>query len=146
MASSCVRGSLEWILEKNSSQKELSSIGSDCPGKWFHPSHHPWKCSKDVVLAAEAMVLWRTLWWRLWIVRLADHRGLYQPQCCEINFFSGRASVQTEAGIELSIPHSLQVVYLIDYMQKTKVCTAALSNNESFFPQDVWVLCTFNYV
>jgi len=32
MASSCVRGGLDWILGKISSLKEWSGIGTGCPG------------------------------------------------------------------------------------------------------------------
>jgi len=33
------RGDLDWILGSISSPKGLSSIGTDCPGKWLR--HHP---------------------------------------------------------------------------------------------------------
>jgi len=46
MASSCVRGGLDWILGKISLLKEWSSIGTGCPGKRW--SHHPWRRSKNV--------------------------------------------------------------------------------------------------
>jgi len=46
MASSCVRGDLDWILGKISSPKGLSSVGTGCPGKWW--SHHPWGYLKDI--------------------------------------------------------------------------------------------------
>jgi len=42
MAASCIRGDLDWILGRISSQKWLSSIGTVCPWKWL--SHHPWRC------------------------------------------------------------------------------------------------------
>jgi len=45
MASGCVRGGLDWILEKISLVK---GIGVSCPGKWW--SHHPWRCSEDMAL------------------------------------------------------------------------------------------------
>jgi len=46
MASSCNREGLNWVLGKITLLKELWSIGTGCPGKWY--SHHPWRCSKDV--------------------------------------------------------------------------------------------------
>jgi len=46
MASSCIRGGLDWILGKNSLLKERSDIAIGCPGKWW--SHHPCRCSKSV--------------------------------------------------------------------------------------------------
>jgi len=46
MASSSVRGGLDWILGKISVLEESSGIGTNCPGKWW--SHHPWRCSKNV--------------------------------------------------------------------------------------------------
>ncbi|KAK4808483.1 hypothetical protein QYF61_005800, partial [Mycteria americana] len=46
MASSCVRGGLDWILGKISSPKVLSIIGTGCPGKWL--SDQPWKYLKDI--------------------------------------------------------------------------------------------------
>jgi len=41
-ASSCVRGGLDWILQKTYILKEWSGIAIGCPGKWW--SHHPWRC------------------------------------------------------------------------------------------------------
>jgi len=46
MASSCIRGDLDWILGKISLLKEWSGIGTGFPGKWW--SHCPWRCSKSV--------------------------------------------------------------------------------------------------
>lgn len=46
MASSCVRADLDWILEKISFLKGLSSPGTGCPGQWW--SHHLWRDLKDV--------------------------------------------------------------------------------------------------
>jgi len=45
-ALNCTRGSLNWVLGKNSSLKRLSSIGTGCPGKRL--SHHPWRYLKNV--------------------------------------------------------------------------------------------------
>jgi len=39
LASSCVRGGLDWILGKISLLKEWSGIRTGCPGKWW--SHYP---------------------------------------------------------------------------------------------------------
>jgi len=39
MTSSCARGGLNCVLWNFSSPKELSSIGTGCPGKWW--SHIP---------------------------------------------------------------------------------------------------------
>jgi len=46
MASSCVRGGLDWILGKISLLREWSGTGPGCPGQWW--SHHPWRGSKTV--------------------------------------------------------------------------------------------------
>jgi len=46
MASSCIRGDLDWILGKNSLLREWSGIGTGCPRRWW--SHHPWRCSKNI--------------------------------------------------------------------------------------------------
>jgi len=43
---SCSTGGLDWILEKISSLKELSNIGSGCPRKWLR--HRSWRYLKDV--------------------------------------------------------------------------------------------------
>jgi len=45
MASSCIRGGLDWILGKISSLKALSNTETGCPGKWW--SHHTWRYLKD---------------------------------------------------------------------------------------------------
>lgn len=45
---SCTRWCLSWILGTLSSLKGLSSIGTECPGKWW--SHHPFKRCVDVML------------------------------------------------------------------------------------------------
>lgn len=42
MISSCARGDACWILGKNSAQKEWSSVGIGCLGKWW--SHRPYCC------------------------------------------------------------------------------------------------------
>lgn len=42
MASSCTRGGLNWMLGKVYLFKGLSSIETDCPGKWL--SHLPHVC------------------------------------------------------------------------------------------------------
>jgi len=39
MASSCIRGGLDYILGKISLLKEWSSIGTRCAGKWWR--YHP---------------------------------------------------------------------------------------------------------
>jgi len=50
MASSCIRGGLDWKSGKISLLKEWSGIGIGCPGKWLCP--HPWRCfSKRVDVA-----------------------------------------------------------------------------------------------
>jgi len=46
MASSCVRGDLDWILGKISLLNEWSDIGIGGPGRWW--SRHPWRCSKNM--------------------------------------------------------------------------------------------------
>ena len=38
------RGGLGWKLGDISSQKELSGLGTGCPGRWW--SHRPWGCSR----------------------------------------------------------------------------------------------------
>jgi len=45
MASSCVRGGLDWILGKIYLLKEWSGIGIGCSGKWWSP--HPWRGRKS---------------------------------------------------------------------------------------------------
>ena len=40
MASSCVRGGLDWIFRNIYLLKEWSDTGTGCPGKWL--SHHLW--------------------------------------------------------------------------------------------------------
>jgi len=45
MASSCIRGGLDWILREISLLKEWSGIGIGCPEKLR--CHHPWRCSKN---------------------------------------------------------------------------------------------------
>jgi len=46
MASSCIKGGLDWMLGNISSPKEWSGTGMGCPGRWW--SHHPWRCSRNV--------------------------------------------------------------------------------------------------
>ena len=46
MASSCIRGGSDWILQKVSSPKGSSSPGPGCPGQWGSP--HPWRGSNTV--------------------------------------------------------------------------------------------------
>ena len=55
MASSCVRGGLDWILGKISLLKEWSGIGTGCPGRRLSP--HPWRhLKKRVDVALQNMV------------------------------------------------------------------------------------------
>ena len=76
LASSCIRGGLDWILGKISLLKEWSGIGTGCPGKWW--SHHPWRGSKTVWM-------WHfKTWFNRYggdglTVGLDDLRGLFQP-------------------------------------------------------------------
>jgi len=76
MASSYVRGGLDWISGKIFLMKEWSGIGIGCPGKWL--SHRPWRCSRNVWI------------WHFWtffsrhsgvglMIGLEDLRGLFQP-------------------------------------------------------------------
>lgn len=44
----CIAQLFNWILGNTSSPKDLWSIGSDCPGKWW--SYRPWRSLKDVDL------------------------------------------------------------------------------------------------
>ena len=46
MATSCIRGGLNWILGKITSMKELQCTGTACPGKWLR--HHPWRYLKNL--------------------------------------------------------------------------------------------------
>jgi len=46
MASSCVRGGLDWVLGKIPLLKEWSDIETGCPGQWWSP--HPWSYLKNV--------------------------------------------------------------------------------------------------
>jgi len=51
MASSCVRGGLDWVLGQISSLKERSGIGPGCPGQWGEsPSLEGFKTRVDVAL------------------------------------------------------------------------------------------------
>jgi len=50
MASSCIRGGLDWMLGKISLMKEWSGIGTGCPGKWW--SH----LKKRIDMALQDMV------------------------------------------------------------------------------------------
>ena len=76
MASSCVRGGLDWTLGKISLPKEWSGIGTGCAGRWWSP--YPWRGSKNVSM-------WHC---GVWFSRdggdgltagLDDLRGLLQP-------------------------------------------------------------------
>jgi len=46
MASSCIRGDLDWILGKICSLKGLSRTGTVFPGQWWSP--HLWRYLQDV--------------------------------------------------------------------------------------------------
>ena len=76
MASSCIRGGLDWILGKISLLKEWSGIGIGFPGRWLN--HHPWRCLKN-------MQVWHFGTWFSTrggdglTVGLADLGGLFQP-------------------------------------------------------------------
>jgi len=50
MTSSCTRGSLDWILGKNSSPNGFSSIGTGCPGKVEPPFPEVFKRHVGVAL------------------------------------------------------------------------------------------------
>jgi len=50
MASSCASRGLDWVSGKISLSKQLSSIGTGCPGKWW--SHHPWRHFRRVDVGA----------------------------------------------------------------------------------------------
>ena len=76
MASSCIRGGLDWISRKMSSLKEWSGTGPGCPGQWWGP--RPWRGSKTMWI----------LHFRTWFSRhggvgltvgLDDLGGLLQP-------------------------------------------------------------------
>ena len=68
MASSCIRGGLDWILGKISLLQEWSGIGTGCP----------WRCLKN-------MQMWQfRIWFSRhggvgWMVGLNDLIGLFQP-------------------------------------------------------------------
>ena len=75
MALSCTRWGSGWILGKISSQKESWGIQLGCPGKW--QSHHPWRCSRNVLICH----------WGTWfsehggdglMVGVDDHRVYFQ--------------------------------------------------------------------
>jgi len=46
MASSCIRGDLDWISRKISLLQEWSGIGRGCLGQWWSP--YPCRCSKNL--------------------------------------------------------------------------------------------------
>jgi len=46
MASSCIRGGLDWISGKIFLLEEWSGTGTGCRVRWWSP--HPWRCSKNV--------------------------------------------------------------------------------------------------
>jgi len=46
MASSCIRGGLDYVLGKISLLKEWSDIRIGSPRGWW--SHHPWRCLQNV--------------------------------------------------------------------------------------------------
>ena len=46
VASSCIRGGLDWKLGEISLLREWSDIGPGCPGNWW--SHRPWRGSKTM--------------------------------------------------------------------------------------------------
>jgi len=75
MASSCVRGGLDWILGKMSFLKEWSDIGTGCPEKSW--GHHPWTCSKKVLMWH--LRTWFSRYGSGLTVGLDDLTGLFQP-------------------------------------------------------------------
>jgi len=76
MASSCIRGGLDWILGKISLLKEWSGIGTVYPGKWW--SYHPWRPSKNMWVWHFGTQFSRHGGVGL-TVGLDDLRGLFQP-------------------------------------------------------------------
>ena len=85
MASICTRGGLDWIIEKNSSLKGFSSIGTGCLGKWS--SHHPWRNLKDVQIWHLGTWFSGGLGSVRFTVGLNVLKGLFQPKwfCDSIN-------------------------------------------------------------
>jgi len=76
MASSCIRGGLDWISEKISALKEWSGLGPGCPWQWWSP--HPWRGSETVWMWPLGTWLSRHGGVGL-VVGLDDLRGLSQP-------------------------------------------------------------------
>jgi len=76
MASTCIRGGLDWILGEISLLKEWSGMGPGCPGQWWSP--HPCRGSKTVWM-------WHSGTWFSrrggvgWMVGLDDLKGLFHP-------------------------------------------------------------------
>ena len=76
MASSCVRGGLDWLSGKISLLKEWSDMGTGSPGRWLSP--RPWSCSKTTSVVA--LQVWFSRHGGAgWMVGLHDLRGLFQP-------------------------------------------------------------------
>ena len=92
MASSCVRGGLEWILGNFTSLKGLSSIGTGCPGKGLSP--HPWGYLKAVWMRCLGTWCSGGLGSVRFTVGLDDLKGLFQPiQFCDNKIMSEKSEI-----------------------------------------------------